>query len=68
MPDNRHPTMDGFNKMQPLTEGYLRKGGINATSQITKRPPAPAPMRIGGGSTSAASSTAANPKPPTRQP
>jgi hypothetical protein len=33
--------MDGFSKVQPLQEGYLVKGGVNATSQIAKRPPAP---------------------------
>jgi hypothetical protein len=33
--------MDGFNKVQPLHEGYLAKGGLNNTSQIKTRPPAP---------------------------
>jgi hypothetical protein len=32
-------------RVQPLTEGYLRKGGTNAaSSQIQKRPDAPVPM------------------------
>jgi hypothetical protein len=46
MPDNKKIThglaMDGFNKVQPLNEGYISKGGINSTSQIKVRPPAPA--------------------------
>ena len=33
--------MDGFGKVKPLTEGRVNKGGINATSGITVRPPAP---------------------------
>jgi hypothetical protein len=37
--------MDGFGRVRPLTEGHLRKGGLNATSQIRERPPGPAPMR-----------------------
>ena len=37
--------MDGFNKVRALNEGYVAKGGVNATSRITTRPPAPAPMR-----------------------
>jgi hypothetical protein len=37
--------MDGFGKVKPITEGYVVKGGVNATSRITTRPPAPAPMR-----------------------
>lgn len=37
--------MDGFNKVMPITEGRVNKGGINATSRITVRPPPPAPMR-----------------------
>lgn len=37
--------MDGFSKVRPISEGYLVKGGVNATSQITTRPDAPAPTR-----------------------
>lgn len=36
----------GYTKTRALTEGYVRKGGINSpTSQVQVRPPAPAPMR-----------------------
>ena len=44
MADNERFTEDGgYNKTQPLSEGYLRKGGVNPpTSQIVDRPPAPA--------------------------
>lgn len=39
----------GYTKTRPLTEGYVRKGGINSpTSQVQVRPPAPAPMRPTG--------------------
>jgi hypothetical protein len=45
MPDDKKTAhgiaMDGFNKVRPLNEGYLAKGGINSTSQIKVRPPAP---------------------------
>jgi hypothetical protein len=34
---------DGYSRL--LTEGSLRKGGNNTSSQIQTRPPAPAPMR-----------------------
>jgi len=46
--------MDGFSKVRPINEGYVVKGGVNATSQIAARPPAPAPMRpaASGGSSS----------------
>jgi len=37
--------MDGFGKVELLTEGYLRKGGLNQDSQIAKRPAPPPPMR-----------------------
>ena len=37
--------MDGFDKVRPITEGRVNKGGINTTSRITVRPPPPAPMR-----------------------
>ena len=37
--------MDGFSRVQPINEGYVVKGGVNATFQIAARPPAPAPMR-----------------------
>jgi hypothetical protein len=43
---DRKMAFDGYNKAQTLSEGYLRKGGINPPkSQIQVRPPAPAPMR-----------------------
>ena len=47
--------MDGFSKVRPISEGYVVKGGVNATSQIVVRPPAPAPMRpaVSGGNSSA---------------
>ncbi len=41
----RPMAMDGFSKVKPLSEGYITKGGVNSTSRITTRPPAPAPMR-----------------------
>jgi hypothetical protein len=37
--------MDGFSKIKPLTEGSVAKGGVNNTSQITVRPPAPAVLK-----------------------
>jgi hypothetical protein len=37
--------MDGFGKIRPLTEGHTNKGGLNQKSQISSRPPGPAPMR-----------------------
>jgi len=37
----RRITPDGFGKFQPLTEGYIAKGGRNLSSKIIKRPPAP---------------------------
>jgi hypothetical protein len=47
---DRKLTFDGYSKPQTLSEGYLRKGGINPPkSQISVRPPAPAPMRSGAG-------------------
>lgn len=42
---NRDIAMDNFNKVKPISEGYVVKGGVNTTSRITVRPPAPAPMR-----------------------
>ena len=36
---------DSSVRVKPLTEGYIRKGGVNTSSRITERPPAPAPMR-----------------------
>jgi hypothetical protein len=34
-------------RVRPLTEGYVRKGGLNhGPSQITKRPPPPAPINV----------------------
>lgn len=36
---------DGFSKIKRLSEGYVTKGGVNSSSRITTRPPAPAPMR-----------------------
>jgi hypothetical protein len=42
--DTRSPT---GRTARPLTEGYVRKGGRNAfPSQVTDRPPPPAPMKI----------------------
>jgi len=45
MTDQRKTAMDGFNKVKPITEGYVVKGGVNTTSRITTRPPPPAPMK-----------------------
>ncbi len=53
--------MDGFSKVRPINEGYVVKGGVNATSQITTRPPAPAPMRP------AASQSSSAPPPPKKR-
>ncbi len=39
--------MDGFGKIQPLTEGYISKGGRNLTTRIVERPPAPAVLNQG---------------------
>ncbi len=50
MTNRRTMAMDGFSKVKPITEGYVVKGGVNATSRITTRPPAPAPMRPSGAS------------------
>lgn len=38
---------DGYsNKIAPLEEGYVRKGGLNPLSSLNlQRPPPPAPMR-----------------------
>jgi hypothetical protein len=37
---------DGYSNIKPLTEGYLRKGGLNPpSSQAFQRPAPPAPMR-----------------------
>ena len=34
------------NKPEPITEGYVRKGGLNPPSSLDfPRPPPPAPMR-----------------------
>ena len=47
------------NGIQPLSEGYVRKGGLNPPmKQTLQRPPAPAPMR-----TQAPASPAATSKP-----
>lgn len=47
MSDERKIAMDGYsNRVKPLTEGYLRKGGLNPPMTGTfNRPPPPAPMR-----------------------
>lgn len=34
--------LEGFTRVKPLTEGHIVKGGVNTTSKITTRPPAPA--------------------------
>jgi hypothetical protein len=52
-------TMDGFSKVRPINEGYVVKGGVNATSQISVRPAAPAPMRP-----AASTAPATTPAPP----
>lgn len=42
----RRDSQDGLGRVQPLTEGYLRKGGLNPPTQgVFRRPPPPAPMR-----------------------
>jgi hypothetical protein len=51
-------TMDGgFGKIQPLTEGYIAKGGRNLSSKIVERPPAP-PVLTKGGQAPAPTATA----------
>lgn len=40
----RRIAQDGVSRPM-LTEGTLRKGGSNTSTQIQSRPPAPAPMR-----------------------
>jgi hypothetical protein len=40
---NRRIAHDGLSQ-NVLTGGFLRKGGINTSTQIQTRPPAPAPM------------------------
>jgi len=56
----RKMAMDGYQtKVQPLMEGYLRKGGLNPpTTQTFVRPPPPAPMRA----------AQPQPSPPTKKP
>jgi hypothetical protein len=51
---------DGYQtKVQPLMEGYLRKGGLNPpTTETFVRPPPPAPMRA----------AQPQPSPPTKKP
>jgi hypothetical protein len=46
-PNDRKMTFDGgYAKIEPLTEGYLRKGGVNpAMTGAFVRPAPPAPMR-----------------------
>ncbi len=58
---DRRMAMDGSNKVKPLTEGYVVKGGVNATSGITTRPPAPQPMR--SAAAAAGTQPAAKPSP-----
>ena len=41
----RTMAMDGFSKVKPIGEGYVVKGGVNSTSRITVRPPAPQAMK-----------------------
>jgi hypothetical protein len=53
MTNRQDIAMDGFNKVKPITEGHVVKGGVNSTSRITTRPPAPAPMRPSDGSVAA---------------
>jgi hypothetical protein len=57
-------THDGVSRSM-LTEGSLRKGGNNATTQIQTRPPAPAAMRpsSGGHSASNGGASASNSSP-----
>jgi hypothetical protein len=40
-------TPNGSNwSIRPITEGYVKKGGLNpSTSQVVSRPAPPAPMR-----------------------
>jgi hypothetical protein len=60
--NDRKLALDGYNRSQTLSEGYVRKGGINPPkSQIQVRPPAPAAMRP------AAPSKGVSP-PPSRRP
>jgi hypothetical protein len=49
--ERRGSTRDGYSRQdgysrEPLSEGYVRKGGTNPQqSQVRSRPPAPAPLR-----------------------
>ena len=54
--------VDGFSRVRPINEGNLVKGGVNVTSQITTRPPAPAPMRPAASQSPAASASPPVPK------
>lgn len=48
MPRNDDPPKTSIHgsTIRPLSEGYIRKGGLNPpTSQVSQRPPAPAAMR-----------------------
>lgn len=58
MSDRNTYAMDGFGKVKPLSEGYVVKGGINATTQVTTRPPPPRPMRPAASTASGATETA----------
>lgn len=43
---DRKMANDGFSRAGPLTEGYLRKGGLNPPNSLAfQRPPPPAPMK-----------------------
>ena len=45
MPEDHETFLHGFGRVPPITEGYVRKGGLVTISEITGRPPGPAPIR-----------------------
>lgn len=59
MKDGMVLAMDGFNKVKPITEGRVVKGGVNTTSRILTRPPPPQPMRPATGAAATSESAKA---------
>lgn len=48
MNNPRKSQRGGSNGVKPLTEGHVRKGGLNQdTTEPFERPPPPKPMRLG---------------------
>lgn len=63
MTERNKIVMDGFSKVRLISEGYINKGGVNATTRINSRPPPPAPMKPAA---SSASSSAGKVQPSTK--